>query len=163
VHQLIESEVRQYFRQHDLLAYPQVGKCYLALHPDLRFRCEIDSHTGEQQVELFTTDNLYFTTYPISQQLYLRLQEIFSIQPQCIDYINSVNRDLIYGLVCKGILLLKFTQTNIDNHPAMSLNSSVISINAGSSRSTELAGHDELSIAELQTKTTPTSLSSYLS
>ncbi len=162
-HQSIEAEVRQYFRQRDRLARPQVGKCYLALHPDLRFRCEIDPHTGEQQVELFSANNLYFTTYPIGQQLYLRLQEIFSTQPQCIDYINSVNRDLIYDLVCKGILLLKFTQVNIDNRPVMPPNSSAISRNTGSSRSAELAEADELSIAELQTKTTPTCLSSYLS
>jgi carbamoyltransferase len=162
-HQSIEAEVRQYFRQRDRLAHHQVGKCYLALHPDLRFRCEIDPHTGEQQVELFTADNLYFTTYPIGQQLYLRLQEIFNTQPQYLDYINSVNRDLIRDLVCKGILLLKFTQTNIDSRPAMPLNSSVIPRNTGSPRPTERLEHNELSIAELQTKTTPTCLSSYLS
>ena len=162
-HQLIEAEVRQYFRQRDRLAHSQVGKCYLALHPDLRFRCEINPHTGEQQVELFTVGNLYFTTYPIGQQLYLRLQEIFSTQPQCIDYINSINHDLIYDLVCKGILLLKFTQTNIVDQSLMPLKSSVIPRNIGSSRSAELAEHHELSIAELQTKTTPTCLSSYLS
>jgi carbamoyltransferase len=162
-HQSIEAEVRQYFRQRDRLAHPQVGKCYLALHPDLRFRCEIDPHTGEQQVELFTVDNLYFTTYPIGQQLYLRLQEIFNTQPQSSDYINSANRDLIYDLVCKGILLLKFTQGNIIDHPVMPLNTSAIPRNIGSSRSTELLEHNELSIAELQTKTTPTCLSSYLS
>jgi carbamoyltransferase len=162
-HQSIEAEVRQYFRQRDRLAHPQVGKCYLALHPDLRFRCEIDPHTGEQQVELFTVDNLYFTTYPIGQQLYLRLQEIFNTQPQSSDYINSANRDLIYDLVCKGILLLKFTQGNIIDHPVMPLNTSVIPRKIGSSRSTELLEPNELSIAELQTKTTPTCLSSYLS
>jgi carbamoyltransferase len=162
-HQSIEAEVRQYFRQRDRLAHPQVGKCYLALHPDLRFRCEIDPHTGEQQVELFTADNLYFTTYPIGQQLYLRLQEIFNTQPQSSAYINSANRDLIYDLVCKGILLLKFTQANIINQPLMPLNPSVIPRDIDSSRSTELAEHNELSIAELQTKTTPTCLSSYLS
>jgi carbamoyltransferase len=162
-HQSIEAEVRQYFRQRDRLTHPQVGKCYLALHPDLRFRCEIDPHTGEQQVELFTPNNLYFTTYPISQQLYLRLQEIFNTQPQSSAYINSANRDLIYDLVCKGILLLKFTQTNIVDRPVMPLNSGVIPRNIGSSRSTELIEHHELSISELQTKTTPTCLSSYLS
>ncbi len=162
-HQSIEAEVRQYFRQRDRLTHPQVGKCYLVLHPDLRFRCEIDPHTGEQQVELFTANNLYFTTYPISQQLYLRLQEIFNTQPQSGDYINSANRDLIYDLVCKGILLLKFTQTNIVDRPVMPLNSAVVSRNIGSSRSTELLEHHELSISELQTKTTPTCLSSYLS
>jgi carbamoyltransferase len=162
-HQSIEAEVRQYFRQRDRLAHPQAGKCYLTLHPDLRFRCEIDPHTGDQQVELFTPDNLYFTTYPIGQQLYLRLQEIFSVQPQCSGYINSVNRDLIYDLVCKGILLLKSTQSNIVDRPLMPPNSLVIPRSIDSSRSTELVEHNELSIAELQTKTTPTCLSSYLS
>ncbi len=162
-HQSIEAEVRQYFRQRDRLAHPQVGKCYLAFHPDLRFRCEIDPHTGDQQVELFAADNLYFTTYPISQQLYLQLQEIFNNRPQCSAYINSVNRELIYDLVCKGILLLKFTQANIINNAIMPLNLSVIPQNTGSSQMVESAQHNELSIAELQTKTTPTCLSSYLS
>jgi carbamoyltransferase len=162
-HQSIEAEVRQYFRQRDRLVHSQVGKCYLALHPDLRFRCEIDPHTGEQQVELFAADNLYFTTYPISQQLYLRLQEILNTQPQYSAYINSANRDLIWDLVSKGILLLKFTQANIINHPFIPLKSLEISKDIGSSRSTELLEANELSITELQTKTTPTCLSSYLS
>jgi carbamoyltransferase len=162
-HQSIEMEVRQYFRQRDRLAHPQVGKCYLALHPDLRFRYEIDPQTGDQQVELFTPNNLYFTTYPISQQLYLRLLEIFNTQPRCSTYLNNANHDLICDLVCKGILLLKFTQTNITNHLVMPLNLSMISSNIDTSRSTELFEPQELSIAELQTKTTPTCLSSYLS
>jgi carbamoyltransferase len=162
-HQPIDAQVRQYFRQRDRLAHSQVGKCYLTLHPDLRCRCEINPHTGEQQVELFASDNLYFTTYPISQQLYLQLREILSTQPQCGAYVNSANRQLIYDLVCKGILLLKFTQTNMINHSIVPLNLSTIPRNTASSPTTELAQHNELTITELQTKTTPTCMSSYLS
>jgi carbamoyltransferase len=161
-HQSIESQVRQYFRQRDRLAHPQVGKCYLALHPDLCFRCEIDPRTGEEQVELFTQNNLYFTTYPIGQKLYLQLQEILHTQPQCSVYINNANRQLIYDLVCKGILLLKFTRANTANYLNLPLNRPAISRVRPLFQAAEPPEGNELTIAELQTKTTPTCLSSYL-
>jgi carbamoyltransferase len=162
-HQSIEAEVRQYFRQRGRWMHPQVDKCYLTLHPDLRFRYEINPHTGEQQVELFTVDNPYFTTYPISQQLYLRLQEIFNTQPQFGTYINHANHDWIHDLVCKGILLVKFTQTDSAGHPITPVSFTAVSKQSDPSQPAEPVEHQELSIAELQTKTTPTCLSSYLS
>jgi carbamoyltransferase len=164
-HQPIDLQVQQYFEQRDRLSAPQVGKYYLTFNPALRCRYELDPQTGTQQIELFAPDNLYFTTYPIGTQLDRLLQEILATQPQCGEYVNPGNRQIIYDLLCKGILLLESTRTivpladrfklsithpNIDRHHAP---------NDGTTSTTATA---ELTIAELQTKTTPTCLSSYL-
>jgi carbamoyltransferase len=162
-HQPIDTQVRQYFRQRNRLKNAQVGKYYLALNPDLHFRFEIDPHTGEQRTELFAPHNLYFTTYPIGQKIYHKLQEILDTQPQCKNYVTSNNRELIYDLVCKGILLLQLTKTVSSSKPAVlpaDLLTSPARVPLAQIESK--AQNTELSIAELQTKTTPTCLSSYL-
>jgi carbamoyltransferase len=166
-HQPIYTQVRQYFRQRNRLVNSQVSKYYLALNPDLHFRCEIDPHTGVQQVELFAPHNLYFTTYPIGQQLYHQLQEILDTQPQCKTYVSSVNRELIYDLVCKGVLLLRSAQKGVTSEH-LNLSLALPQTNHQTNGRVPLAQiaskaeNPELSIAELQTKTTPTCLSSYL-
>jgi carbamoyltransferase len=161
-HQPIDAEVRQYFSQRNRLGHRRVSKYYLCLHPDLRFRCEIDPQTGEQQVELYSPDNLYFSTYPIGHQVYLQLQEILQTQSPCGKYVTSSNQKLIYDLVCKGILLLKSTRVNTANQVKMSHNSLIIARDMPIPIRPESLQHKELSISELQTKTTPTCLSSYL-
>jgi carbamoyltransferase len=161
-HQAIDKEVCQYFSQQSRLSHRRVSKYYLSLHPDLRFRCEIDPQTGEQQVELYSPDNLYFSTYPIGHQVYLQLQEILHTQPQCGKYVTNINQKLIYDLVCKGILLLKSTRVNTANCAKMPPNSLPISRALSTSMIPESSPPKELSISELQTKTTPTCLSSYL-
>jgi carbamoyltransferase len=161
-HQPINIQVRQYFRQRDRLVHPRVSEYYLSLHPDLRLRCEIDPNTGEQQIELFSPCNLYFTTYPIGHKLYLELQEILHTQPQCNKHVSVANSQLIQDLICKGILLLKSTRVDTVKHLNIPL---ALTNRAGhkfAAQSTEQSQSNDLTIAELQTKTTPTCLSSYL-
>jgi carbamoyltransferase len=161
-HQPIDTQVSQYFSQRDLLGKSQGGKYYLTFNPSLRFRYEIDPQTGAQTVELFAPDNLYFTTYPIGQQVVQQLQEIISTQPRCSDYVNPHNRQIVYDLVCKGILILQPTQPTPTAKLNLPFNSTNLNPSNSPNPTTETPAAAELTISELQTKTTPTCLSSYL-
>jgi carbamoyltransferase len=161
-HQPIDLQVSEYFAQRDLLGKSQGGKYYLTFNPALRFRYEIDPQTGSQQIELFAPDHLYFTTYPIGQQVAQQLQQIIATQPQCSDYVNPHNREIVYDLICKGILLLQPTQSTTVANLHLPFNSTNLNRGNAPSPTTESPAATELTISELQTKTTPTCLSSYL-
>ena len=164
-HRPIYDRVQDYFQQRNLLARTDAGKYYLTINPDLRFRCEIDPNTGSQQIEIFAPDNLYFTTYPIGNLIYLGLQEILQTRPQCRTYVNPQNRAWIYDLICKGVLVLLPTRPELDpTLPNLPVVSNAFDLARTSQRGTQPSSttNEELSITELQTKTTPTCLSSYL-
>jgi carbamoyltransferase len=165
-HRPIYDRAQEYFQQRHLLARTDVGKYYLTIHPDLRFRCEIDPNTGSQQIEIFAPDNLYFTTYPIGNQIYLGLQEILQTRPQCGAYVNPRNRAWIYDLICKGVLVLIPTRPELNpdkpNLPVVSNSFDLASRGIQRVPPADTVVNEELSISELQTKTTPTCLSSYM-
>ncbi len=161
----IFHQVQEYFQQRQLLESLESKSFRLTIAPDIRFRVEMSPIKGSTQVELFAQDNPYFTTYPISAQVYALLQEIVQCQPQLATFATAKNQDCLHDLICKGIVSL----TPIQSSKLPSLMSLDIRTNIIDS-TTSLAPKqldspdttDSLSIAELQTKTTPTCLSSYL-
>lgn len=144
--QPIHQQVLEYFQQRDLLEKSQVNDYYLALSPDLRFRLENSPRTGERHIELFSPNNPYFTTYPISEQMYRLLQDIYQSQPKWIAYATVINQDWLYELIHKGILYLTTAVPTVNRNRRLD----------------DPAPIEGLKIEELATKTTPTCVSSYL-
>ncbi|BAZ52569.1 putative nodulation protein [Nostoc sp. NIES-4103] len=144
--QPIHQQVQEYFQQRQLLAKVQVQDYFLALSPDLRFRIETNPRTGECEIELFSPNNPYFTTYPINEQMYHLLQDINQRQPKWTAYATAINQDWLCELIYKGILYLTPELTNVK----------------GDRRLNDASSTEELKIEELETKTTPTCVSSYL-
>ncbi len=145
--QPIHQQVLEYFQQRQLLEVPdQIQNYFLALSPDLRFRLETSPRTGEREIELFSPNNPYFTTYPISEQMYRLLQDINQCQPQWLAYATAINQDWLYELIHKGILYLTPEIPNVNRNRRLN----------------DPAPTEGLKIEELQTKTTPTCVSSYL-
>lgn len=173
----IYPDVQAYFESRHLLSTQNCADYFLALAPDLHFRTEINPQTGSNQIEIFSPHNSYFTTYPISEQMYALLLDINHFQPKFATYTNPVNLDCLQDLIYKGILaLISERLPNVLPHPAnqyknniniqaripsLSANSSVKTV-IGLNMQTDAGLFEELSIVELQTKTTPTCLSSYL-
>lgn len=143
----IHHEVESYFQHCDLLDRADVMNYYLAIAPDLNFRLEMHPSKRDRTIELFSKDNPYFTTYSISEQMYRLLQDIHQLQPQWSAYANSGSQDCLKDLIYKGILCLT------PNPPQVKRNR----------RLNDPAPAQGLSIVELQTKTTPTCLSAYIS
>ncbi|MBD2431680.1 MULTISPECIES: carbamoyltransferase C-terminal domain-containing protein [Fischerella] len=144
--QPIHQQVQEYFRQRQLLEEQQIDDYFLALSPDLRFRLETNPRTGERQIELFSPNNPYFTTYPISEQMYRLLQDINKCQPKWAAYATAINQDWLHKLIYKGILYLTSETPNVNMNRRLN----------------DPPSTEGLKIEELQTKTTPTCISSYL-
>ena len=142
----IHHEVANYFVQRRLLAEYNTDnppKLSLQLRPGLRFRVEFDAAGGDQQVELFVPNNPYFTTYVVNNAVYQELQFINRHQPRLDVFVNDTQWARIIDLVLKGVLEL--TEPNLQRV------------------SPSNDEREPLDIKELETKTTPTCLSSYLS
>jgi len=144
--QPIHQHVEEYFQQRQLLEETEINDYFLTMSPDLRFSLEINPQTGEQEIELFSPSNPYFTTYPISEQMYRLLQDIYRFQPKWTAYATATNQNSLYKLIYKGIIRLSRQFPTPNSHQ--------VSHNQDPTA--------ELKIAELETKTTPTCISSYL-
>ncbi|RCJ40174.1 carbamoyltransferase [Nostoc minutum NIES-26] len=144
--QPIHQQVQEYFQQRELLAQLQIQDYFLAMSPDLRFRLETSPRTEERQIELFSPNNPYFTTYPINEQMYRLLQDINQCQPKWAAYATAINQDWLYELIYKGILYLTPEVPNVRRNRRLN----------------DPPPTEGLKIEELQTKTTPTCVSSYL-
>lgn len=142
----IHQQVSDYFGQRQLLEHEQSYDCYLTLAPEIRFRVETSVWNSDRKIELFAPDNPYFTTYPISEQMYRLLQDINQLQPKWSAYSNATNQEWLQDLIYKGILHLTSEPPNLNRNRRLE----------------DPAPSEGLSIAELQTKTTPTCISSYL-
>uniref|UniRef100_A0A0C1NDX1 Uncharacterized protein n=1 Tax=Tolypothrix bouteillei VB521301 TaxID=1479485 RepID=A0A0C1NDX1_9CYAN len=118
------------------------------LSPDLQFRLETNPTTRKRQIELFSPNDSYFTTYPISEQMYRLLQDICQCQPKWSDYATANNKEWLYELIYKGILYLTLEVPKSNRNQRLS-----------DPPNMDMEG---LKIKELQTKTTPTCMSSYL-
>ena len=158
----IHTEVEDHFQQRQRL-YDVLKNLKLRLHQDISIRTEW--HQGQSQVELFSETNSYFTTYPISEQVFSMLQDILEMQPYLERAtINLTNQYCIQELILKGILELypisssqprttQFTQ-------GLSFSRSFPNSFFCRTRRAYTFEKKSLTIGELQTKTTPTCLSS---
>ncbi|MDZ8056256.1 MAG: carbamoyltransferase C-terminal domain-containing protein [Aulosira sp. ZfuVER01] len=144
--QPIHQDVQQYFQQRQLLEEQQISDRFLTMSPDLRFRLETSPTTGEREIELFSPNNPYFTTYPISEQMYRLLQDINRSQPKWVAYATALNQDWLYELIYKGILYLTLEAPTVNRNRRLN----------------DPPPTEGLKIEELETKTTPTCISSYL-
>ncbi|MBD2438392.1 carbamoyltransferase C-terminal domain-containing protein [Nostoc sp. FACHB-110] len=142
----IYQQVQEYFRQRQLLATQKIDDYFLVISGDLQFRLETNHRTGERQIELFSPNNPYFTTYPISEQMYRLLQDIIQCQPKWAFYATAINHGWLCELIYKGILYLTLETPNLNRNRRLS----------------DPPPAEGFKIEELETKTTPTCISSYL-
>lgn len=160
----IHQEVAQYFRQRQRLSEGVSRKAYLRLMPGLRIRFEIDIGGTERQIELSVPGNPYFTTYRIDADLYRELQFIAERRPALEVYAESGNWPRIVDLVLKGVLELAGpAQAGQACQDIQGLAVPGLAAKAAEPEAKPNgANAPSLGIRELETKTTPTCLSSYL-
>jgi carbamoyltransferase len=159
----IHHEVANYFLQRRRLTEYETGKnlkLSLRLRPGLRFRIELDVEGGDMQVELYVPNNPYFTTYVVNEAVYQELQFIDRYRPGLEVFVDDTQRTLIVDLVLKGVVEL--TEPGLQK-----VNASGREGGAFPELRPRPAGQPDgkeppLGIQELETKTTPTCLSSYL-
>ncbi len=145
----IHQYVMSYFLQRKLLE--DADSCsnkFLILSHGLYFRIEANHDIETRKIEIFSPDNPYFTTYRIGNQLYRILQDIDNTQPQLGEYLTPANKKVLFDLIYKGILYLGDKRVNPNENQRH--------------KEPQPELFNVLSITELETKTTPTCLSSYL-
>jgi carbamoyltransferase len=162
--QPIHADVERYFQQRQYLAQAETGAAMsVSIAPGMRFQLESDMDGEAMQVALIAPENPYFTTYPICESLYGLLQELGNQSPSWAQVAIGPQQSVLEDLLLKGILQLTPGMVSDLKIPALW---QIGSVGGRSSvRSTRLAApsaEPNLTISELQTKTTPTCLSSYL-
>lgn len=143
----IHNEIKNYFYNRDLLDNKK-GNKFIILSKDINFRTETDHNNTFSNIEIFSYNSQYFTTYKINDQIYRMLQDINTMQPQLDEYITKSNKKLVYDLIYKGILCLSDERLKINKKDQVK---------------NQPIWTNVKEIQELETKTTPTCLSSYLS
>jgi carbamoyltransferase len=166
--QPIHTQVKAHFQQRALLRKRNAIQ-RLTLAEGLLFRIEVNVQAGDTQIAIFSSDNPYFTTYPISDTVYELLRDIQRLQPRYSMYVNPENQNCIHDLVYKGIIVLTSDSNAANSSHSMPRNSGILE-QQPKVRSQQVDDQDfgdgaeeTWTIRELQTKTTPTCLSSYLS
>lgn len=163
----IHREVANYFRQRQRLSDFEQGvrrKSFLRLASALHFRVEFDASGSGQRVELCVPGNPYFTTYQVDAELYRELQFIAERQPALEIYAEGERWASIADLVLKGVLELSGPAQA--GQPRQDIQG--LAIPGLAPRATEVAAKPNganapsMGIQEMETKTTPTCLSSYL-
>lgn len=139
----IRAEVEAYFSVCALLASGRAEEHHVVPHPDIILRTEGRPDTETTAWFLTSRGNPYFTTYPIGAGLAKLLGYIALKQPRLAEIGAGEDRSMVLDLIDKGILQLLERPRERSSPPA------------GTVQVTE-------SIAELESKTTPTCLSTYL-
>lgn len=146
----IHKQVKEYFQQRTWLESGLFGQKFLLMARDLFFRLETNHNASDRNIELFSPTNQYFTTYKVSNQIYQLLQDIDQSQPRLDEYLTPANQKWLFDLIYKGILYLSDERLSGNGN----------SNGQSKAATTPSSG---LTVAELETKTTPTCLSAYLS
>lgn len=138
----IYDEVNDYFKNHILLCSEASNAKYLTLHEGLVIHFDYSVSVEEATYKLSIPHNQYFTTYTVSEKIYLGLLYIKDVKPQLQEFLNNSNQKWLYDLIYKGIIQLS-------DRKAIAQQKKIVK-------------EESMAIAEQETKTTPTCLSSYL-
>lgn len=138
----IYDQVEEFFEQNDFLNQSEEG-LVLAVNPEIKVRRESGFNYTASKYQLFAEANPFFTEYRISKEIYTTLLSISNNQKPYKDFKHY---PFINDLINKGILQLKHIhQLSIVNN-----------------KNTNTIEPEEEIIVEMETKTTPTCLTSYL-
>lgn len=164
----IQREVGNYFLQRQrLVEYENGGnrKLSLRLAPGLRFRVEFDPAGAGHEVEICVPDNPYFTTYVVGEAVYRELQFIAQRGPALDSFVDDIQRTWITDLILKGVLELsgpiQKRERGLGREGIVIPGRASVPIAQGTTLAAK-AEAPSVGIRELETKTTPTCLSSYL-
>ncbi len=140
----IHDRLEAWHRQLRLLESHESHELFLQLHPDLCFREERSASGEALHCELTVPGDPFFTTYVVAEPLLRELRTIHAAQPRLGNRLSRRDERWIMDLLRKGLLVLSPRPRE-------------------RSLSRSLSSEAELTVEELQTKTTPTCLTSYLS
>ncbi|MBG09112.1 MAG: carbamoyltransferase, partial [Halobacteriovoraceae bacterium] len=138
----IFSDVKRFFSDYSLLKSKKGGDYYLSTVSGLSLRQDYDLNSGLNSFKATVPENAYFTEYTLKESLFNSLKEIGQRNPRYKDFINDHNIKIIKDLILKGLIKLSKAKCT----PFLA----------------EESQEDPLFISEIETKTTPTCLSSYL-
>lgn len=149
----IYTSVNRYFESINDLKEYEDHNVYLDLHDNIKVRTE--GHLGEEKkrYQLFANDDSFFTTYEVDQSVFESLCFIKENNPAMSD-LDATSGPWVTDLIYKGVVIIRdringkrsfserktFGKKFIDHKPEIKVSK----------------------IQEMETKTTPTCLSSYL-
>ena len=163
----VYGQVQRYFDQRQFSMRPDRASLFLELNPDIRFRLEFGHPDGEHRWELFAKDNPYYTTYLVNGEVFQGLQFIARTPTHLGSFLTEENEGWVMDLVCKGILHLAVSPQR-QQHARKGFEDWNVAIDTSGMVFRQDAMHSDETpdrrsvVQELETKTTPTCLSSYI-
>lgn len=134
----------------------------LKLSPSLRYRIDFAPAGAERRIQLYAPDDPYFTTYDIDEPLFRLLRGIERSRPRLSEALAGGRRDEIVDLLHRGILRLTLDLPAEDSF-LEELDIAPRAAPSGlPSQRAPRPDDRRTAIRELETRTTPTCLSSYL-
>ncbi|MEO1052064.1 MAG: carbamoyltransferase C-terminal domain-containing protein [Bacteroidota bacterium] len=147
----IYHDVEEYFETREMLSTRAKSEFRLNIARDITFRCDTSTNGALKHKILSDTDP-YFTIYEVSKEIFEGLKFISTNKPFLYDF-NSTTNHWIYDLIHKGIVKLSLVGES---------RAQMVEQNKVWMMSKQTGPDANGSIEELETKTTPTCLSSYL-
>ncbi len=138
----IFNQTEEFFKQNDLLNECS-NQLIIEVNTAIKIRRESDYNHAAPTYQLFAENNPFFTEYQISKEIYTTLLTISNKQK---DYKDLMHYPFINDLIQKGILRVKYKNLN----------------NSEDTIKTKVNKVVKDTIVEMETKTTPTCLTSYL-
>ncbi len=159
----IYGQVCKYFEQRECAMLSKREPFFLELNPDIRFRMEFDHRNEESNWELFSPDNPFYTTYMVNGAVFRGLLHIAHMPAAHLGaFLTSENEDWIMDFIHKGILRLFVSSQRQQGHHRWIDGSAYAETQGMVPLSAAIQPNESNVIRELETKTTPTCLSSYI-
>ena len=166
-HKPIHHEVKNYCDDLDFistLSHKDSRDCSLKIHESIRLRQETGSHEDQSVYEIVAHNNPFFTTYKTTEEVFHIVTNIIERKTTLHDFMGNETYDIVIELLNKGILkIVKNSKMSQDRaHTPLPLISSPKNnlVTPLPLLSPKKIG--EPLIREMETKTTPTCLSSYI-
>lgn len=149
----IHEVVMEYFQQTRLLENGDRNGMFLETMKGLRMKTETGLNENEpgRKIEITVSDNAYFTTYEVGEEVLLMLQTVHRIRPRWDRYVCDENFEIVEDLIRKGLIKLCADRQRREES---------VEESAGKDYCSNVTRKE---IVEHRTETTPTCLSSYLS
>ena len=159
----IHDKVTGYFAQRSRLQSSERSSYLLQMAPDIRLRIELDPNGGHSHFEAYSSGNPFYSTYVLNEEVFQGLQAISQHKPQVGAFITEFNQNWVEDLLHKGILEVVEDRRRAGRQDEWNQAAeNVVQMIFKKRRKMKDHAPTQQTVEELETKTTPTCLSSYI-
>lgn len=159
----IHDKVQSYFAQRSRLQSSERSNYLLQMAADIRLRIELDPNGSHSHFEAYSSGNPFYSTYVLSEEVFQGLQAISQHKPQVGAFVTEFNQHWVEDLLHKGILEMVEDRRRAGRQDEWNQAAeNVVQMIFKKRRKMRDHAPAQQTVEELETKTTPPCLSSYI-